>query len=107
MAKRSGISQYLEIDFLTSDIILKNVIFAVFLGFLALIYIANAHYAERNVRKIQELRRELKEIRWYYMTLQAENMYNSRRSEVAKSVTELGLELPQEKPQKIVINPEE
>ena len=73
------------------------------MGFLAMIYIANVHYAERNVREIQELQRELKEIRWYYMTLQAENMYHSRRSEMAQSVKELGLELPTEKPKKIVI----
>ena len=62
--------------FFSSDTIIKNLPFILFLGFLAVIYIANAHLAERNVRQIQETRRELKEMRWYYMTLQAENMYN-------------------------------
>lgn len=103
MAKNKGVGQFFELSFLTSDIILKNVIFALFLGFLAMIYIASAHYAERNVREIQELRRELKEIRWYYMTLEAENMYKSRRSEIAKSVKGLGLEVAEDKPQKIII----
>ena len=103
MAGRKGLGQYFELSFLTSDLILKNILFALFLGFLGMIYIANAHYAERNVREIQELRRELKEIRWYYMTLQAENMYNSRRSEMAKNVKELGLEPSRDKPKKIVI----
>lgn len=103
MATKKGVGQFFELSFLTSDIILKNVLFAMFLGFLAMIYIANAHYAERNVREIQELRRELKEIRWYYMTLEAENMYKSRRSEIAKSVKGLGLETSKDKPQKIII----
>lgn len=103
MANNKGVGQFFELSFLTSDIILKNVLFALFLGFLAMIYIANAHYAERNVREIQELRRELKEIRWYYMTLEAENMYKSRRSEIAKNVKGLGLEIAADKPQKIII----
>ncbi len=100
---RKGVGQYFQFSFLTSDIILRNVIFALFLGFLAMIYIANAHYADRNVRKIQELRRELKETRWYFMTLQAENMYKSRRSEMARQVKDLGLEPSRDKPKKIII----
>ena len=100
---KSGIGQYFELSFLTSDLILKNTLFALFLGFLGMIYIANAHYAERNVRTIQELQRELKEDRWYYRTLQAENMFNSRRSEMAKSVADLGLRTSKEKPKKIVV----
>ena len=103
MASNKRAGQLFELRFISPDLILKNVLFALFLGFLAMIYIANAHYAERNVREIQELRRELKEIRWYYMTLEAENMYKSRRSEIAKSVESLGLELADDKPQKIVI----
>jgi hypothetical protein len=103
MANRKGIGQYFEMSFLTSDLILKNVLFALFLGFLAMIYIANAHYSERNVRQIQELRRELKEIRWHYMTLQAENMYKSRRSAIAKNVKEIGLEPAKDKPKKIIL----
>ena len=101
---KNGLGQYFGMSYLTSDIILKNTLFALFLGFLGMIYIANAHYAERNVRNIQELQRELKEDRWYYMTLQAENMYNSRRSEMAKSVAELGLAPSKEKPKKIIVS---
>ena len=103
MAKQSKVGRYMGMNFLTSDVILKNVLFALFLGFLGMVYIANAHYAERNVREIQELRRELKEIRWYYRGLQAENMLKSRRSEMARQVKEMGLEPPREKPKKIVI----
>jgi len=100
--KRGGI----DLGFFSSDTIIRNLPFILFLGFLAVIYIANAHLAERNVRQIQETRRELKEMRWYYMTLQAENMYKSRRSEMANNVKELGLEPMSDKPKKIIAKKE-
>ena len=103
MAKNRGVGQYFEMSFLTSDLILKNMFFAIFLGFLAMVYIANAHYAERNVRKIQELRRELKEDSWYKDNLKAENATNSQRSEIIKQVKDLGLIVPEERPKKIII----
>ena len=103
MAAKKGIGQYFEMSYLTSDLILKNVLFALFLGFLGMIYIANGHYAERNVRQIQELRRELKEIKWHCNTLQAENRYKSRRSAIAQEVKELGLEPSKDKPKKIIL----
>lgn len=93
-----------ELSFITSDLILKNVPFVIFLGFLATIYIANAHYAERNIRKIQVIQKDLKELRWYYMSLQAENMYNSKRSEVVEKVTEEGLRPMRNKPKRITLS---
>lgn len=83
---------------------MRNLAFVLFLGFLATIYIANAHYAERNVRRIQLLQKQLKEQRWYYMSLEAENMYNSRRSEVLSRVREQGLGPFEDKPKIIVVD---
>jgi len=103
MAKRRGIQQYASVNYLTSELIVKNVLFVLFLGLLAIIYIANVHQAERNVREIQELQRELRELRWYYMSLQAENMYNSKQSEIAEKVAPLGLQPQKGKPRKIVV----
>lgn len=71
--------------------VLKNLTFTVFLGFLAIIYIANAHFAEKNIREIQVLQRELKDLRWYYKSLLSENMYNSKQSVVADKVAQDGL----------------
>jgi len=102
MAKKKSFD-YTELGDLTSKWILKNLLFVLFLGFLATIYIANSHYAERNVREIQILQKELKEMRWYYMSLQSENMYNSKRSEIAKSIKEDGLRPVNGKPKKIVV----
>ena len=105
MAKRkNAFRQWTDFGFLSSEIIMRNLAFVLFLGFLATIYIANAHYAERNVRRIQLLQKELKEQRWYYMSLEAENMYNSRRSEVLSRVRAEGLGAFEEKPRIIVVD---
>lgn len=88
MAKRTGIGKYFELGYLTEDLILKNLLFFLFLGFLGIVYIANARYAEDNVRDIQHLQRELKELRWYYLSLESENMFNSRRTEMADRLRE-------------------
>ena len=82
-------------------LILENLGFLSFLGVLALLYIGNAHYAEYNVRRIQELESDIKEKRWLYMSLQSENMYNGLRSEVMDQVRPAGLRLHRGKPKKI------
>ena len=82
-------------------LILENLGFLSFLGVLVLLYIGNAHYAEYNVRRIQELESDIKEKRWLYMSLQSENMYNGLRSEVMDQVRPDGLRLHRGKPKKI------
>lgn len=90
-----------------SSNIMNNLSFVLFLGFLIMVYIANAHLAERNVRKIQTMQKELKEMRWYYMSLQSDNMYNAKRSEVARRVKEKGLRVQRAAPKRIIIKDEE
>ena len=83
--------------------LVNNLAFLVFLAFLAAIYIANSHYAERKVRQIQTLQKELKEERWRYMSLKSELMYDSKQVKVARRAGELGLKELTEQPKKIVI----
>jgi|APTNR8051073442_1049403.scaffolds.fasta_scaffold01891_10 Tfp pilus assembly protein PilO len=90
--------------FQISEWILKNLGFTAFLGVLAIVYIANAHQAEGNVRQIQELQREVRELRWRYMSLQSENMFNSLRSEVVDKVRDDGLQLHRGAPKKILVS---
>lgn len=103
MARKTGIGQYLELGFLTSDLILKNLSFVLFLGFLAVIYIANSRFSEKNVRQIQHLQRDLRELRWQYMTLESENMYNSRQSELAEQLKDDNFEAFGAQPKRIVV----
>ena len=58
MAKKLGIGNYLNIPQHTTNWVFGNFQFLLFLCFLAIVYIANAHFAERNVRDIQRLQKE-------------------------------------------------
>ena len=46
--------------------------FVVFIAFLAMIYIGNRHFAENNIRDIDKLSREVKELSWDFKTLKAD-----------------------------------
>jgi hypothetical protein len=78
-------------DKIMTRMVYKNLPFVYFLAFLGLIYIANVHYAERNVRKIQRLTNELKESRWKYLSMKADLMFEGTQSQIAKDVASLGL----------------
>ena len=85
---------------LGAEMLFKNLLFVLFLSFLGIVYIANAHYAEKKVRTIQSLQKKVKLLRWEYMSIKSENMYNSKLSEVKKVAEEEGLKL--RKPKKII-----
>ncbi len=99
--------------FFTKGVISKEVAtaalpFIVFLAFLAMIYIGNRHTAENNIRKIDKLNKEVKELSWDFKTLKAELMYKSKQTEVVKRVdSTLGLKVPVEPPIKIKISQNE
>ena len=77
--------------------------FIIFIAFLGMIYIGNRHFAENNIRDIDRLGKEVKELSWDYKTLKADLMMKSTQTEVAKEVDTLGLKEPVEPPKKIVI----
>jgi hypothetical protein len=71
--------------------IVKNLPFFLFLAVLAIVYIANGHYADNTVRNINKVNRELKELQFEYKTLKSEVMFRSKQSELARAVAPLGL----------------
>lgn len=87
-----------------SFLVMKNLPFILFLSVLATVYIANARYAERNVREIQGLQEEVKELNYEYMSLKSELMQSSMESEVAKKVSSQGLYPLKDKPYKVIVN---
>ncbi|MEM1217393.1 MAG: FtsL-like putative cell division protein [Bacteroidota bacterium] len=103
MAVRRTLRDYTSIGSMSAELVLKNLPFIFFLGFLATIYIANAHYAERTMRNILSLQKEVRDLQREYNSLQAEIMFNSRYSEVEKSVAELGLKRIGRQPKKIIV----
>jgi cell division protein FtsL len=102
--KKPGMGQYFELEFLTQEIILKNLFFVLFLGFLAIVYIANARYSESTVREIQHLQKDIKENRWEYMSIKSEIMSNSRQTQLADKLGEIGVRVHTGEPKRIVVN---
>jgi hypothetical protein len=60
-------------------------------SFLIILYIANAHYAEKTTRKIDKMKLEVEDLRADFTTQKSEYMYASKQSEVARKVLERGL----------------
>lgn len=58
---------------------------------IGLFYVGSTHYYERMLRKISRLEQEVNALRVDYTTLQADYMFDSKQSEVAKRVASMGL----------------
>ncbi|MBE9603058.1 FtsL-like putative cell division protein [Pedobacter sp. MC2016-24] len=81
--------------------------FLLFLCVLCMLYIANSHMAVKNIRNIDKLNKEVKELSWEYKSLKADLMFKSKLTEVAKKVDTLGIKELTEPPKKIIINSNE
>jgi len=81
--------------------------FLFFVAFLGMIYIANRHMAENNLRDIDKLSKQVKELTWDYKTTKAELSYKSTLTEVEKKTDTLGLKTSVEPPQKLTVTEED
>jgi len=81
--------------------------FLVFLSLLTMLYIGNSHMAVKNIRDIDKLNKEVKELSWEYKSLKADLMFKSKLTEVAKKVDTLGIKELTEPPKKIIISSDE
>ena len=100
MAK--GLLNTLNISHHSTEWVFRNFSFLLFLGFLALVYIANAHFAEKGVREIQALQKKIKELKWEYTSIKSETMYKSIQSQIDASLEPVGLNLANKGPKVIV-----
>ncbi|MDN3668410.1 FtsL-like putative cell division protein [Echinicola jeungdonensis] len=71
-------------------------------AFLALVYIWSNHRAENTIREIEKLQQEVEDLRADVTTLEAEYMFSSKQSEVAKKIKVLGIYEIEEPPIKII-----
>jgi hypothetical protein len=88
------------------SMLVQNMPRILFLAALALIYIANSHLAEKKIRRINQLSKEIKELKWEYINVKSELMFRSKMSEVSKSVEQLGLKQLSSPPRKIQLKNE-
>ena len=65
--------------------------YLIFIAALASVYIANNYYAENKVRQINKLRKELKELRYEYITSKSKLMNMSKQSQIARKLSDKGV----------------
>lgn len=103
--KGSGlITNFFKNDWMGKEAAYKMLPFFFFMVMIGMVYIGNRHFAEKNIRDVEKINKELKELKWEYMTTKAELMFRSKQTEVVK-VTELyGLKESVIPPRKIIVN---
>ena len=89
--------------FITTEAATKALPFILYLALLCMIYIGNMHLAEKNIRLIDKLGKEVKELNWDYKTTKADLAFKSTLSEVEKKTDTLGIKVSAQPPQKLVI----
>lgn len=71
--------------------LVKNIPFYLFAAALAIVYIANGHYADKTIRKINATAKHLKEMEYEFKTIKRDVIFRSKESELVKAVEPLGL----------------
>ena len=92
-------------NFLSQEATIKNFPFVFFLSFLAICYIANGYYADDQVRKVNSLKNDIKELRTQYIVVKDSLVIKSKQTEVAKAlaVQQTGIVESVVPPKKIVM----
>lgn len=89
-----GLSKIFGGSFLSDDRAVQHVPFVLFLGLIAILYIANGYYADDKIREENKLKNEIKELRTQFISSKSDLMFESKQSQVAKAVLQLGLKEP-------------
>ncbi len=79
-------------SFIYNRWIVMNIPFYLFIAALAIIYIANGHYADKTIRNINSTAKHLKEMEYEYKTIKRDVIFRSKESELVKAVKPLGLQ---------------
>ncbi|MBW4891284.1 hypothetical protein KXQ82_16270 [Mucilaginibacter sp. HMF5004] len=89
--------------FITTEAATRALPFILYLALLCMIYIANMHLADKNIRQIEKIGKEVKELNWDYKTTKADLAFKSTLSEVEKRADTLGVKVSLDPPQKLTI----
>ncbi|MCX6257005.1 MAG: FtsL-like putative cell division protein [Bacteroidia bacterium] len=103
--KKSLFRDILDGSILTRDVFVTHLPFLFFIAFLGMVYIANRYHAEKVVRDIAKLQKEVKDIRTESIEIQRILLSTCNQSNVARLVNDrkLGLIQPDVPPKKIKI----
>jgi hypothetical protein len=95
------VTNLLSKGIVSTDAVTRALPFVFYLALLGMIYIGNRHVAENNIRNIDKVSKEVKELSWDFKTTKADMAYKSTLTEVAKRVDTLGIMETVEPPQKL------
>lgn len=84
-----------------------DVKYLILLFILGMVHISNNHHAMNQMRDLNKYGRELKELRWEFLTTKSDLMNRSKQSEVSKAVEPMGLKELVSPPYKILVKEEE
>ncbi len=108
--RKSFVSAYikplLDGSFLSTESSTKELPFMVFLLFLIILFISNTFWAQGTVRKIDKYKREVKELRIKSISVKSKLMDNTRLTQIADKVKNLGLVESMMPPKKIYVEKE-
>lgn len=76
--------------------IVNNLGFFLFVAVLAVVYIGNGHMATNNIREINKLNAEIKDLQFENKTLKSELMYKTREEAIVQMVQPLQLAVPKQ-----------
>ncbi|MBX6379752.1 MAG: hypothetical protein IRZ01_03600 [Thermoflavifilum aggregans] len=84
--------------------IIRHLPYVFYLSCLALIYIANGHQAEKKIRTLNQLQKEVKALHWKYLEAKSDVMFQSKYSEVARQVAPWGWSASSQPPFVLVVD---
>ncbi|MFA5418479.1 MAG: FtsL-like putative cell division protein [Bacteroidales bacterium] len=90
-------------DFLSSNTY-TMLPYLLFVAFLAFIYIANNYLAENKIRESNKLRREVKELRYEYISAKSKLTQIEKQSQISKRLEKSGIKENTEPIKTIIIN---
>jgi len=93
--------QFLKKGVISAEAATHALPFILFLAMLGMIYIANRNLAENNIRDIDKIGKQVKELSYDFKTTKAELAFKSMLTEVAKRADTLGIKESLQPPQKI------
>jgi hypothetical protein len=107
-SKLFSLRDFVDGNLLTRRVVLKQARYVLLLVLIAFISIANRNHAEKKVIELNQLQKDVKELRSHSITISADLISASRQSEVVRSVNryELGLIENLEPPRKLIIEEE-
>jgi hypothetical protein len=90
-------------DWVTYSKVMQQVFFFLFIISIGILHVYNSHQAEGMNRKKIRLEKEIKELRWEYMSVKSDLMQRSKLSDIEKALEHKGLKTGQQPPLKIVV----